>query len=612
MHGRDRARYQRLIERLDGDEERTERRQLLLTLLDLQQRVNRSAATRPERDNVREALDRRAASAVVELGSVPIATWSLRDYDSSVFGPLLGVSDDGQNTHDIVRAFLRSPKSEVLRSRGLLDDQTIGAAVDAERISAAGELLVGPSEYAAVWTSAASLVAMTTNVGSIVLPRFYRAMPFVTVVWPPGSDPDVVVNRVTHEVVQRFEAFVHAVSGQEITVFVTFRGADRVSRARKLSLLSACVEAVDQHLALDTSAHRIGLLQRFDGRTSTAPRFAIGLAREAGLTEVMLEGNARYESQDQLLLPGLLAYFSEAVANRLLKDAREAGVAVRTKNRIDTGTAARTIWSGLSAARGMGLHLGKFGLFPLTFDEQIQVLDTIRPWFNDWTPTPAFYVDRPMVTPDGIKSEGTLKGVALDWISGVARAGYPIALIDSPDRTPAPAGSGRRSWADDRGRRLIKRPNDGGVGVLSLDEVREILDAAGRRRPHVRILLAGGLSANEAAELVKAGAFGIFTTSTTARRVAAGAGDDPAAAERLQPTHNGVLAMKMVTEAAFLAVRLGRARSRAQADDQLRRLLLAADDGVAKSGDEGSEMLGAIGADLRPLWEEQFDRVGVR
>jgi hypothetical protein len=37
-------------------------------------------------------------------------------------------------------------------------------------------------------------------------------------------------------------------------------------------------------------------------------------------------------------------------------------------------SAARTIWTGLEAARANGFDAGKYGLLPLTLEEQAQVI----------------------------------------------------------------------------------------------------------------------------------------------------------------------------------------------------------------------------------------------
>ena len=474
-------------------------------LLAFQEEVHARVSPGEARDTDIDQLDVTAAEAFLQLGGTnDLPIWSLKDYDAATFGPLLGVSDDGSNAPAIVDAFLSSPKATVLQERGSLSPLTLGACVDAERMSAAGELLVGPDEYADVRTAAVGRAAMTTNVGTVVLPRFYRAMPFVVVRGPRGRPTSDVVAEAIEELRKRFAGFVHAVGGsRRIAVFVAFRGADRIRRDRKLTILRAMSEAVASGDFCDPELHRIGLLQRADGRTSTAPAFAIRLAAEAGIGEVMIEGDARFESQDQVLLPGLLSYFGRKDADRILNVASSHGVTVRTKNQIDVATAARTIWAGLHTARSMGLHLGKFGLFPLTLEEQFMAMQLLGRWFPAWSPTPAFYVDRPIVTADGVRAERELVEVACEWVGVASQHGFQIVLVDSPDRTPAPAGSGRRSWDDDRGRRLLRRPRDAGAGVLDMDDLDRIAAHGRSCTPPVRVLWAGGLSGREAHALAR-------------------------------------------------------------------------------------------------------------
>lgn len=534
--------------------------ELLRSILRLQvrvwARVSPSLAPATEEDDAVARLAQLANIALRELGaSADPPEWSLKEYDADRLGPILGVSDDGDAAQQIVRALLDSPKARVLRRLGLLSPRTIGACVDAERMSAAGELLVGPDEYAKVRHAVVGRVPMTTNVGTVVLPRFYRTMPFVTIKGRRMADPTAAA---IAEVRAAFAPYRNPPDGGvplEITVYVAFRGEDRLRRDAKVAILRALVEATRDESVSDPQGHRLGLLQRASNRGSQAPMLAIDMAADSGLTEVVIEGHPRFESQDQLLLPGLLAFFDAKRVNEILKHARSRGVTITTKNRIDTRTAARTIWAGLTAARGMGAHLGKFGLFPLTLEEQIETIQYVQPWFSTWTPTPAFYVDRPIVTADGVRAGHELVDPAIRWIQGSAEAGTDVVLIDSPDRTPAPAGTGLLRYHEDRGRRLLKRQARDDLGVWSWEDLDRILAAARKCSPPVRILWAGGIDGRQAYELARRKAFGIFTTSSTARRVAIASGaGDPSSTSEMEPTYLGVLGVRMVIEAGFLSV----------------------------------------------------------
>ncbi|MGH9277205.1 MAG: hypothetical protein ACRD12_03735 [Acidimicrobiales bacterium] len=544
-------------------------------------------------------------------GAADPPAWSIREYDAARLGPLFGVSDDGGSAAEIAQAFLDSPKAVVLRRRGELSISTIGCCLDAERMSPAGELLVGLDEYAAVRRAVAGRAPMTTNVGTVVLPRFYRPAPAIAVRRGTG-DP---VARAMRELAAAFAPFRAAAGRPSVpaTVYVTFRTTDGFTKREKVSTLGALREGAGTGTLADPSCHTVGLLQRPDGRSSRAPSFAIDVAAEAGIREVMIEGDARYEAQDQLFFSGLLAYFPPRTANAILRRASERGVRVVTKNRIDVTTAARTVWAGLSAARGVGAHLGKFGLFPLTLDQQIELMSEVPPWFPAWTPTPAFYVDRPIVSSDGVVEERDLVPAAVRWIQAAAGAGLNVVLFDSPDRTPAPVGSGRRTWDDDRGRRLIRLDASDTLGILTMEDIHTLQHAARDCRPPVRILWAGGLNGRQAYELARHGAFGIFTTSTTARRVGLRrcTRGDPVQTTELRPTYHGVLGVRVALDAAFLSARaatVGDQATAAALDRHVEPVLAALDTGdLAEAGVGDVPALADLRAELELAWERHLD-----
>jgi hypothetical protein len=555
-------------------------------------------------------LARLADLALAELGAAPPASWSLREYDASRYGPLFGVSDDGDAAATIVQAFLDSPKSRVLRRLHRLTLKTIGGVVDAERMSAAGELLVGLEEYMKVRQATAGRVPMTTNVGTVVLPRFYRAPPTITYL---GNSERAIASALT-ALAAEFQPYLAQPAGGRplaATVYVAFRGEDRLRRQVKLSILRELNDAVTSGRFCDPQIHELGLLQRSADRGSSAPKFAIDLAADAGLKEVLIEGHARYESQDQLFFSGLLLFFPPARVNEILEHARTRDVSVTVKNRIDPETAARTIWAGLTAARSVGAHLGKFGLFPLTLDEQTYVIGRVKQWFPSWTPTPAFYVDRPVISTDHVFQERALVEPARRWLSAAADAGADVVLIDAPDRTPAPAGAGRRRYGEDRGRRLLKQDDGDEVGVLTMEDVDTLERHAARLPAAVRILWAGGLNAEQAFKLAARGAFGIFTTSTTASRVALGPGQhDPTLAAELEPTYLGVLSMRTVIEAGFLSRAARDAATRVRIRKASPPVIEAIGQGLLTSVRQVDEIpaLRALRDVVERAWEAHLDR----
>ena len=566
-----------------------------------------------ERDPHVALLDRLAGVALTELGAAADPSWwSLADYDAATYGPLFGVSDDGDAAAEITRALLDSPKAQVLRGLGRLSLETIGACVDAERMSAAGELPVAISEYVSVRAAVTGRVPMTTNVGTVVLPRFYRTRPFVVYRTNARPHPTTALARDLAVALQPYREPPGGGDPRSVVAYVAFRGGDRVSRSRKVEILRGLSSVLGQGEIGDPTIHRIGLLQRARDRGSAAPRLAIDIAADAGLTDVLIEGDARFESQDQLLLPGLLAFFPSRRANEILAHARRRGVHVEPKNSIDLTTAWRTIWVGLTTARGMGCHLGKYGLFPLTLEEQLATIRSVQERFPHWTATPAFYVDRPVVTASGVHEERDIVDPLLQWVAAAGAAGVRVALVDSPDRTPLPAGSGLTPYHEDRGRRLIKRTATDRVGVLTMDDIDRVRGASQAGEKPIGLMWAGGIDGRQAWELARRKEFGIFTTSSTARRVAvAGGPGDPSLTSEMEPTYLGVLGVRMVIEAGFLSAVAGQQGDSAKERELVRLVepvLQALDQGLLTTVGQKDRVpaLDRLAATLVRAWEEHL------
>ncbi len=592
-----------------------ERADILREILSLHQRVwsRLPPSTTPAAARTAEAhLGRLAEQAVLELGGIPDRmAWSIHEYDDARYGPLLGVSDDGGAASHIVAAMHDSPKARVLRRRGELSIQTVGGCLDAERMSAAGELLVGPAEYARCAAAAAGRVPVTTNVGTVVLPRFFRHRPQIVFKARGPRRPMGLAISQLKAVLAPYVAPPGGGNALPTTVFVAFRGADRLSTAKKIDVLSTLQGTIASGQVGDPQEHRLGLLQRSRNRGSKAPLLAIDIAAAAAIQQVIIEGDARYESQDQLLLPGLLAFYPTARVGEVLAHAASRGIVITPKNQIDVATSARTIWVGLTAARSMGASLGKYGLFPLTLPEQFEAMAQVQPHFGSWTATPAFYVDRPVVSAAAVHEERGLMAAAKEWLAAAAKAEASVVLFDSPDRTPAPIGSGRLRYDEERGRRMIKRNPQDSVGVLTMSDVHKLLAIAQRQSPVVRTIWAGGLDGRQAFDLARHGAFGIYTTSTTARRVALTGVGDPSATSAIEPTFLGVSAVKMVIEAGFLAgvnARKGRPDREAAIVDAVEPAIVALESGLIAKLDHSAAVpeLDALRGVLEPLWEDHL------
>jgi hypothetical protein len=210
---------------------------------------------------------------------------------------------------------------------------------------------------------------------------------------------------------------------------------------------------------------------------------------------------------------------------------------------IDTASVARTVWTGLHTARSYGLTAAKYGLVPLTLEEQVEVVRLVEHWTEEWTAIPAFYVDAPLVTGEDVFGITRCKQALLVWLEEMKKAGVPVVLVDSPDRVSP--------------RRLVKDDASDARGVLTLEEIAEVV---ARSREHgIHVLWSGGITPRQAFSLASLGVFGIFTTSSTARPVPVSGTfvNDPVLAFENEPTEPGVRRVHALIQAGFLAGRGG-------------------------------------------------------
>ena len=224
---------------------------------------------------------------------------------------------------------------------------------------------------------------------------------------------------------------------------------------------------------------------------------AIDLAAEVGIRRVAVEGIVSREADLALSLPGLLDYFPIELTNAFLGHAAARGVKVDPYPQVDADTIAREIWGSLNTARAMGLHLGKYGLFPLTLEECDVIVGHVQRWFTDWTAAPVFYVDQGLVDVDHVYSGDELeKGVEI-WLRLIARHNVRLVLIDTVDKA--------QGW------KILKNGSDP-KGLLSLEQIGR-LNALGESIG-VRVMWAGGLTADGAYQLGELGVFGLYVTTS--------------------------------------------------------------------------------------------------
>ena len=484
-------------------------------------------------------LRRLTARAFDELGGQPeAAARTLRDYNHERFGPYLGVSGEESAAPGIRNAALASPK---VRALGLTEPIEVGVAHDAERLGSVGELPVGPNEYREIRLACLGRILTSTNVGARLNVRFYARLP---VVWVnPGPLPKLL-QQARLSARRKIAPFLDTPDhkSRPLTVYVQFRA--QVPRGARRTILRMLMKGLRRGEIGDPDYHSIGLLAKVrKGLRGVADTLAgIDLAREAGIASVAVEGVVRAVAEDVVSMPGLLQYFDPTQTSRLLDHAARDNVRLMPKNIIDTQTLARQTWAALTVARNAGLELGKYGLFPLTFEESEQVIEAVQRWFASWSAAPVFYVDVPAVVGSRVYASHDMRTAVEAWLQMVARHRVSVVLIDTVLKS--------------RGLRLMKQDRKDKRGILSAAEI-QALDAVARQL-RVRVLWAGGISLAQAYEFGRMGVFGIYVTTAAAAvgPVSPAHEDDVAlAAERL-PTRKGVSRVKLLLEAGFLVKRL--------------------------------------------------------
>jgi hypothetical protein len=219
---------------------------------------------------------------------------------------------------------------------------------------------------------------------------------------------------------------------------------------------------------------------------------------------------------------------------------------------VDIESAARTVWTGLYTAEAHGLNAGKFGLLPLTLEQQVAVVERVLRWTKEWTAIPAYYVDTPLHTETGIYPVDQAAEGLKRWMELMKGAGARVILVDCPDRLGTP-------------RRLIKTAANDARGVLTQDQVGQLQEDA--RKIGLKVFWSGGISPRQATMLGNLKVDGIFTTSSTARRIAVGRvlQVDPNLPAENEPTIDGVQRIHALIQAGFLLAKAGPATAAIQA-----------------------------------------------
>jgi hypothetical protein len=377
-------------------------------------------------------------------------------------------------------------------------------------------------------------------VGTRVNVRYYNDPPAFRIFMPEKAR---AIRIAAVNAKKLLSSYLHTPDGKPVpvTLFISF--GHRVERATQLAVLRQLQTEMQRGTFCDPSVHHLGLLV-LAPRGPLGPekvRHGLALAAKIGLREVAVNGVLRREAQDRISMPGLLNFFDKTTSNNLWAEAKPKGIVLRAWKSVDVDSVARNTWTSLQAARNAGLHLGKYGMLPLTLSEADYVIGKIQSWFEDWSAAPAIYIDCPTVTPYRCYDEEAVEAVRA-WLDSAHNHKVAVVLIDTADKS--------------RGRKLLKDNPKDEVGILSESEIRGLDDYA--RNLGIKTLWAGGISAAQAFRFGKMGVFGIYTTTSTARKAAV-SGDyahDPSMPNEKEPTYRGVCRVALLLQAGFVQCRL--------------------------------------------------------
>ncbi len=487
----------------------------------------------PQETNA-QRLEEIAKHAILDLGGVSEpCVESLKDYRSNLYGPYLGISDEGSAVNTIVRAALDSPKVQYIDE---LSPINIGVAHDAEILASTGEAVVGPEEYSVIRSGTLGRILTSTNVGARVNLKYYKSYPIISI--NNFKDPNVLKNTLAkiREKVKPFWITPNKIP-RPFKILISFKQG--IPFAYRKVILEALLNKMNDGSICDPKYHSIGLIAFVRGSSpgvNSAKRY-IDLAVEAGLSELTISGNFRKQAEDRISLPGLLNYFSEVHSLEILSYEKKKGIRISIRNQIDPDTVARHLWCGLQIAKSMGFELGKYGMIPLTIEESDIVMGKIQSWFPNWTAAPVLYIDYPIVSIDTVYYKDTLIDGVIKWLTIAHNHKIPVVLIDTVEKA--------------RGNRLLKSNDEDSIGVFTLKELIEIQDIA--KRMNINVLWAGGITIDQVFEFGKMKSFGVYVTSSASEEQAITPKYfyEPMAAVK-EPTYEGITSVKLLLEAGFL------------------------------------------------------------
>jgi hypothetical protein len=461
----------------------------------------------------------------------PMSKELLAEYDSDQYGPLFAVSDEGSAAPVILDAALSSAKAATSASSPF----RLGVILDGERMTSAGEVPIGPPEYGTLSAAAAGRLLLTTNVGTRVNVRLTGQLPEFP-----------ALEKSAEAVIAAFQPFLDTPDRRPRPLTVRLRldpGADFTQLAALVGKLN---EARKKGQIGPASTHHLSVLVSFKEEIATDAQLKqieaiTAAAADLGAREVAIDGAQLPYARQRWGAQGLLNVLSIPALNRLLKFATACGVRLTPRYQVDVDSAARTIWTGLEAARVNGFDAGKYGLLPLMLEEQGQVIEVITRWTTGWTAIPAFYVDTPLVTATEVFDVAQCEVAARRWLKVARGAGATTVLFDAPDRVNP---------------RKLVQASDSPDGVLTPDQIENLSEYG--QVLGVKILWSGGITAPQAFDLARRRVFGIFSTSSTAAKMAVSAQfeRDPRLAAENEPTEFGVRRMHAIIQGGFLSSRM--------------------------------------------------------
>lgn len=508
--------------------------------------------------------------------------FALEKYDSRRNGPLLGVSDEGSAAATIVDAAYRSAKALASSSPCAA---VVGMIVDGERMTSAGEVPIGPDEYAQIMPAVTGRTFCSTNVGTRVSTRLHQPLPEFAVKAAHGKQQQWI-----DEIFKRFEPFIKTPDGEPRPLTVRLIVESDACKSALRTLVPKLEAGRRQKKLGPKDKHRLSLLWVYSHEIADdlqPIRDLIRLAAELMVPEVVVDGPLREAARRRLSVQGMLNVLTPASANALLAEAAKAKVRLAYRFEDDPESASRVVWTGICAARSNGLNAAKYGLTPLVFEQQREIVERIQRWTKGWTAVPAFYVDTPLMTADQVYEPKECVAAARRWMAMVSKAGAKVVLVDAPDRIVP--------------RRLLKANAQDSVGVLTPKQVGQLNRYAESLK--LRVLWSGGIHAEQAFELASFGVFGIFTTGSTAKPIPVSGelAGDAAMAASAEPTSQGVRRIHALVQAGFL--------STAIKDKALVRSIRKAADAVLKDDLNSKKLerhLAALNKVLEAGWKKHW------